>query len=452
MNIKSVILLFIVAISFSSVISTEITNEFVVLLIGQSHIYILSQIHNASTFISAEIPLLYTHSYASTISNWYAIYPIFSSIIKQYVQMKWLFICEPETRFHLPELLDFARKNSDAYIGHGLYDTEPSIIHHFSLDFTNPYPDLAAGVLISRNLLTKFVHRFETYTKQIDFIIDVKYELNQLINELTSEKLVDRSDLFCIRKNNGCLTWFEGQGDYSCPRRDIQFKDLYFGIKTFVDYHQTRLPWLKKTWLTDQLNYHFYTNRLDTPPSNKRFVLNDVNTERGHCHKTFTILNYFYTNQTKFNYLIIVDDDTLLSTPRLLRLIRCFMLSNDLPLVLGERYGYGNYYAYPTGGSGMIFNRPAVQQIVSNCQCPSADTPDDMFLGLCLERLHLPLIHIPQLHQAQPDAYSKEWLAHQKAISFHKFDGINVEEIYRQYLHEDIPIESTSSYPIKDEF
>lgn len=451
MNIKLIYLLFVVSIYFSPIISTtQITNEFVVLFIGQSHIYILSQIHNASTFIPAEIPLLYTHSYAPTISNWYAIYPIFSSIVNQYVQMKWLFICEPETRFHLPDLLDFARKNPDAYIGHGLYDSEPSIIHHFSLNLTDPYPDPAAGILISRNILMKFIDRLATYTRPIDFIIDVKYELNQLINELTSVKLIDRSDLFCIRQKKGCLTWYDGQDDYTCPRKDIHFNDLYFGIKTFVDFHQTRLPWLKKTWLNDQLNYHFYTNRVDTP--NKQFLLNNVNTERGHCHKTFTILNSFYTNQTKFNYLIIVDDDTLLSPPRLLRVIRCFMLSHDLPLVLGERYGYGNYYGYPTGGSGMIFNRPAVQQIISNCKCPTADTPDDMFLGLCLQRLHLPLIHIPQLHQAQPNAYSKEWLAHQKAISFHKFDGINVEETYHEYLHEDMSIELKSSYSIKDEF
>lgn len=450
MNINSICLLFVLSISFSPVIST---NEFVVLLIGQSHIYILSQIHNASTFIPPEIPLLYTHSYASTIPNWYTIYPIFSTIIHQYVQMKWLFICEPDTRFNLSKLLAFARKNEDLYMGHGLYDSEPSIIHHFSLNFTNPYPDFASGVLISRNILTKFVNQLKTYTKKIDFIIDIKFEFNQLINELISVKLIDRPDLFCIKHRKGCLTWYDGQGDYLCPRKDIHFNDLYFGIKTFVDYHSTRIPWLKKTWLNDQFNYHFFTNRLNKTIDHpkERFILNDINTERGHCHKTFSILHSFYTNQTKLNYLIIVDDDTLLSPTRLLRLIRCFMLTKDLPLVLGERYGYGEYYPYPTGGSGMIFNRPAVGEIITHCQCPSADTPDDMFLGLCLQRLGLLLVHIPELHQAQPNAYSNDWLGHQKAISFHKFDGINVEDVYRSYLHEDIPMEMKSHYT-KDEF
>ncbi|CAF2053737.1 unnamed protein product [Rotaria magnacalcarata] len=128
------------------------------------------------------------------------------------------------------------------------------------------------------------------------------------------------------------------------------------------------------------------------------------------------------------------------------------MLSNDIPIVLGERYGYGDYYDYPTGGSGMIFNRQAVQQIISNCACPSPDTPDDMFLGLCLKRINIPLTHIPELHQAQPDAYSKDWLEHQKPISFHKFEGINVEQVYRTYLYEKhLPSDVPSNY-IKDEF
>ncbi len=431
---------FFVFIYFSSSLSNKVTNEFIVLFISQPHIYTLSQVHNASTFIPAHIPLLYTHSYASTISNWYAIYPIFSSIIDQYSQLKWLFICEPQTRFNLTELIAFTKQTKDSYIGHGLYDSEPSIIHHFSFSLDNPYPDFASGVLISRNVLSLFIKRLESHTKEIDFIIDIKYELNKLINLLTQVKLIDRSDVFCTQYKNHCLTWYDGQLDYSCPRTDIQLDDLYFGIKTFIDYHQTRLELLKKTWLNKKLNYNFFTNEINETIDDKteRFIINKINTKTGHCHKTFSILNYFSQNKQNIKYLIIVDDDTLVSVQRLLRVIRCFMLSNDIPLVLGERYGYGNYYDYPTGGSGMIFNRQAVQQIISNCECPLPDTPDDMFLGLCLKRINIPLIHIQELHQAQPNAYSKDWLAHQKSISFHKFQDINVEEIYQTYLHESI--------------
>jgi UDP-glucose:O-linked fucose beta-1,3-glucosyltransferase len=444
---------FLLFVYFSSSFANKVTNEFIILLISQPHIYTLSQVHNASTFIPAHIPLLYTHSYASLIPNWYAIYPIFSSIIHQYPQLKWLFICEPQTRFNLIELIRFTEQTKDSYIGHGLYDSEPSIIHHFSFALDNPYPDFASGVLISRNILSAFIERLESYTKKIDFIIDIKYEFNQLINELTEVKLIDRSDLFCTQYRNQCLTWYDGQLDYSCPRTDIQLDDLYFGIKTFIDYHQIRIEFLRKTWLNKNLNYNFFTNGINETLDNKseRFIINPINTKSGHCHKTFSILNYFAQNKDNIKYLIIVDDDTLISVQRLLRLIRCFMLSNDLPLVLGERYGYGNYYDYPTGGSGMIFNRQAVQQIISNCQCPLPDTPDDMFLGLCLKRINIPLIHIQELHQAQPNAYSKDWLGHQKSISFHKFQDINVEEIYRTYLHEEPPIIETSDHYKKDE-
>jgi UDP-glucose:O-linked fucose beta-1,3-glucosyltransferase len=450
---KYIIILFLLSIHLCSSTNDTVKNEFVILLISEPHIYILSQVHNASTFIPAHIPLLYTHSYASLIPNWYAIYPIFSSIINQYPQLKWLFICEPQTRINLTKLIAFAEKSKDTYIGHGLYDSEPSIIHHYSFSFDNPYPDFSSGVLISRNVLSLFVNRLNSYTKKIDFIIDIKYELNQLINELTDIKLTDRSDLFCNQYKNTCITWYDAQYDYSCQRKDIRLDDLYIGIKTFLNYHKTRIDLLKKTWLNNKLNYNLFTNEINETidDKNERFIITKENTERGHCHKTFAILNYFYENKENFKYLIIVDDDTLVSIQRIFRLVQCFMLSNDIPIVLGERYGYGNYYDYPTGGSGIIFNRQAVQQIISNCQCPSPDTPDDMFVGLCLKRINIPLIHVPELHQAQPNAYSKDWLRHQKPISFHKFEGINVEEVYQTYLHEESPIE-TKFHHEKDEF
>ena len=42
----------------------------------------------------------------------------------------------------------------------------------------------------------------------------------------------------------------------------------------------------------------------------------------------------------------------------------------------------GRGYNYITGGGGMIMNRAAALAL-SSCDCPSADTPDDMHLGMC---------------------------------------------------------------------
>ena len=437
---KFLFVLTLVHLTFSSTLN--VTNELVILFQSQPHIYILGQIDHASSLIPPTIPILLTHSYSSTISNWFAIYPLFASVLHRYPHLQWLFISDVQTRIDLIKLLEFAQKQTQeskfSYVGHGLRDVEPSIIHHYSLDFQFVYPDLSTGVLISRHVLQQFVERLENYRKPIDFIIDVSYEMTKLIDELTYTKLIDRSDLFCYKKEPSCLTWIESNNDYSCPRQSILLTDLYFGIKTFSGFHRTRVPLLKKTWLIDSLSYNLFTNRADD--SHERFIESNENTERGHCHKTFFILNYFYEKQNKFNYLIIADDDTLFSVPRLVRLIQCFMLSNDVPTVLGERYGYGEHYDYPTGGSGMIFNRRAVQQILLNCQCPTADTPDDMFLGLCLKRLQIPLIDVPQMHQAQPNTYAQPLLKNENSISFHKFEGINVEQVYRDYLYEQMNI------------
>ena len=126
---------------FSCSLTDQVTNEFVILLLSQPHIYILSQVHNASTYIPSYIPLLYTHSYATNHPNWYTIYPLFPTIVQQYPQMKWLFICEAQTRFNLTELIQFSQETNDSYVGHALYDSEPSIIHHYSLELDKPYPD-----------------------------------------------------------------------------------------------------------------------------------------------------------------------------------------------------------------------------------------------------------------------------------------------------------------------
>ncbi|KAE9551159.1 hypothetical protein FO519_005629 [Halicephalobus sp. NKZ332] len=82
------------------------------------------------------------------------------------------------------------------------------------------------------------------------------------------------------------------------------------------------------------------------------------NTERGHCKKTFGILKHALEHE-EFNdvsWFVIADDDTLLSIPRLYRVLNCFPKTKKL--ILGERYGYGfsvdglGGYDYPTGGAG----------------------------------------------------------------------------------------------------
>ena len=51
----------------------------------------------------------------------------------------------------------------------------------------------------------------------------------------------------------------------------------------------------------------------------------------------------------------------------------------------------------------MIFNLNVVQRIIRHCSCPNVqfeeDEPDDIFLGICLYKLKIPVIHTRRLHQ-----------------------------------------------------
>ncbi|MEQ2165516.1 Beta-1,3-glucosyltransferase, partial [Goodea atripinnis] len=75
-----------------------------------------------------------------------------------------------------------------------------------------------------------------------------------------------------------------------------------------------------------------------------------------HCGKTFAILQRFLSSAVpNTKWLVIVDDDTLISLPRLRVLLSCY--DPSVPVCLGERYGYGlsqGGYSYITGGGGFV--------------------------------------------------------------------------------------------------
>lgn len=91
------------------------------------------------------------------------------------------------------------------------------------------------------------------------------------------------------------------------------------------------------------------------------------------------------------------------SVLRMQQLLTCY--DNTDLLALGERYGYNVYntrgYNYITGGGGIVFSRPLLNKLTENgvCECPSINTPDDMYLGICIARLGVPITHSPLFHQ-----------------------------------------------------
>ena len=85
----------------------------------------------------------------------------------------------------------------------------------------------------------------------------------------------------------------------------------------------------------------------------------------------------------------------------------------------------------------MIFSRQAVELILANCECPSIDTPDDMYIGACIKNLNIMFVHSDLLHQARPYDYSKDYLKHQLAISFHKYWNCDPIKVYKKWLKND---------------
>jgi UDP-glucose:O-linked fucose beta-1,3-glucosyltransferase len=149
-------------------------------------------------------------------------------------------------------------------------------------------------------------------------------------------------------------------------------------VKTFSGHHQSRLPVIKETWASIPDNLIFVSNKVD--PEFGTIVLSgsEQNTPFGHCSKTQSILRYFNNLSKKMNWkwLVIVDDDTVLSVAKLVDLLQCYSGNDDddavdEPLVaIGERWGFRvanrrGGHDYQAGGAGMIFSDQLVEKMTS---------------------------------------------------------------------------------------
>ncbi|KAJ4439586.1 hypothetical protein ANN_07713, partial [Periplaneta americana] len=231
--------------------------------------------------------------------------------------------------------------------------------------------------------------------------------------------------------------------NFSANEADPVAKEsMYFGVKTCSKYHQDRIPIVKNTWAKYAVHIGFFSEEEDK--SIPTIDLGIPNTEHGHCGKTMAILRYvamFAPAAPDIKWVVIADDDTILSVARLQQLLSCFDSSKTV--AIGERYGYNvqqapQGYNYITGGGGMVFSIAAVHRIATSayCQCPSNSTPDDMFLGICLARLGIPITHSPLFHQARPLDYAPEYLDLQLPVSFHKHWMIDPIKVYSKWFSE----------------
>uniref|UniRef100_A0A8C6TWP8 Beta 3-glucosyltransferase b n=1 Tax=Neogobius melanostomus TaxID=47308 RepID=A0A8C6TWP8_9GOBI len=349
--------------------------------------------------------------------------PLFSASV---TADSWILFIEEETQVSLSALLTVLSRypaSEEWFLGKRLHDSEASIIHHYAFA-EDPsafgYPDPAAGWALSSNYVN-----FVSSLFQIALFI---------WNEGKGPKLTPVPE-FCRTPVAHCVTTFTSYLPNCGP--PVSKTDLFVAVKTCKKFHSQRVPVVKKTWERDAELLEYYSDVSDE--SIPAISLGVPNTDRGHCGKTFAILKHFLSDAVpKTDWLLIVDDDTLISLPRLRRLLSCYDPKDAVSL--GERYGYGlvqSGYSYPTGGAGMVLSHVAVSEIISSgCRCYSLDAPDDMELGMCLKNLNIPVIHSPLFHQARPDDYAEALLSSKEAISFHKHWNIDPITVYNFWLRD----------------
>lgn len=214
-----------------------------------------------------------------------------------------------------------------------------------------------------------------------------------------------------------------------------------FAVKTYEKFHSERLPVVLNTWGRRACHMRIFSDVANaTIPTRATGV---SNTESGHCEKTIKILRLIedelsanHSLANKINWIVLVDDDTILSVYQLARHLSCH--NPDTDLYLGERYGYRlldnvQGYNYITGGGGLVLSRRTLSKLVSNCQCPSISSPDDMILAACLSQFGVSATHSPLFHQARPIDYPPAAID-SNTISFHKHWQIDPYTVYRRWF------------------
>eukprot|EP00117_Sycon_ciliatum_P002342 scpid44921/ scgid0418/ Beta-1,3-glucosyltransferase; Beta-3-glycosyltransferase-like len=411
----------------------------------------------ASEKIHAPFKAIFTHEHEDMAKAW-AVFPLIAALAHrpEASSVKWILVVEDSTEIVsfsalLKKLMGYDECKPE-FLGRGLRDREAAIIHHYAFA-NNPtefvYPDFAAGWLISTPMLRMMSERLESKRINAGFTIDPQHELAKYIHDEFDKQAMTSVNWLCAgltadeARQNGCVTNFNKDIE-ECTKTPVTVQDVFFGVKTTQKFHEDRLPVLLNTWgkaLINNGHMVLYSNVTDK--SIPTVDCGVPNTERGHCGKLYAIMRSAAERmaKSKESWLVVTDDDTLMSVPRLLTLLSCYDASTVV--AIGEVYGYGvdsgHGYAYLTGGGGFVLNLPAVKRLLDasetgRCGCHGDDSPDDMFLGMCLEALKIPIVHRPEFHQARPGEYAAGYLQRQTPVSFHRHSFHDPYDAFNDYL------------------
>ena len=393
-------------------------------------------------------------------------YPSIVSLGTDYADdVDWFMFLEENTHVDVALLVKVLEPHKpaddDLFLGHALKDRSSVVIHHYDQPHLE-FPHLGAGFVLSRKLVENFVHKFEEIKRDrkrfpTDFSIDPAYELAKTINHLhdsydgiSEPPEADEPGLalihdrrLCYKKDVICATY---PRKIACPKPDdlnAFANQTFFGVKTCKKFHAERLPVILDTWTKAVLNIKYFSEEAD--PEWQTSTLPGVkNTERGHCKKTMAIIEHFHglASSHGYEWLVITDDDTILSAKKMLEHLACYDPEDNV--VLGQRYGFrvstGQYgYNYPTGGGGMAFSRAAAKAMLDRqdaCACRTDDSPDDMHLGGCLTSMGVDMVHSDRFHQARPEDYHRSVLEEHDPVSFHKFWNTDPRKMYETWFKE----------------
>ncbi|KAJ8680099.1 hypothetical protein QAD02_015886 [Eretmocerus hayati] len=449
-NLK-ILLIIIHLLWFVLIASALDPPELVIIILSQEQGYsaaqaklLKSNVIEQANSLERDPPQIFLSHELDVYGAW-TIVPIFAYLGTGNISATWYFFCLENTAIRLGNLLKVLDKYDvniykNLWIGHALYDHEPTIIHHYAEHRKKfKYPNVASGFAVSKFLFKSLAERAnEVITANFDFSIDASYEFSTFVlNQSKGSRLTHVSE-FCVVSNKNCATY--PKPFYSCGETPVK-QNAFVAVKTCSKYHLERLDVIRQTWAKHAENIGFFTDELDENLVDGHVV---PKTDEGHCAKTYAILKNVHPilERDQLDWLIITDDDTIMSLGRLFKMLTCYNPKDAV--ALGERYGYRitkiHGYDYLTGGSGVVLSKKLVEQMIKPgvCECPSATTPDDMFLfGVCLAHLGVKVTHSAAFHQARPNDYPKALLASQDPVSFHKFWMVDPKNVYKQWFYEE---------------
>ncbi|QQP56170.1 Beta 1_3galactosyltransferaselike [Caligus rogercresseyi] len=346
--------------------------------------------------------LILTGREASWHGSW-TFFPLFPFLTEEFKgDLDWFIFLNENARIHPEALLRVLKPYSpdeSVFIGHELVDGDHTVIHHYDPPGFK-YPAFGSGLGLSFKLVEELSRRISTYGLKSGkfpstFSIDPLYELANVIHYSHEDNLAEdplgtppHEGPFLTHTPHFCLGLYSKEEDTSScaiislpnPVSNALCRQNHGVLPRDVGKAAPNI---------------LYASEKEDPSIPTVALPGIINTPQGHCQKTSSIIEHFNRNTT-FDWLVIADDDTLLSVHKIGEILSCYDPSRLISL--GQRYGFrvatGEYgYDYITGGGGMIFSRAATLKMFSSpefCACPKADYPDDMHLGSCMSNIGSP--------------------------------------------------------------